>query len=150
MLQMRDPNTFSVNASGNYSGALIGANNLDADGIPTEYLGYAPYPVISEVGFSCLVGYQLSGILRVAIFPIIELYNPYPFDFIFKSGYPRIMVSFRNFSFDINYTYNGITSSTTINNTTCTVYNSKAFCPSVVNILLLFNSGIFNNDISKF
>ncbi|MEI8285117.1 MAG: hypothetical protein WCG52_09010, partial [bacterium] len=118
MLQMRDPNTFSVNASGNYSGALIGANNLDADGIPTEYLGYAPYPVISEVGFSCLVGYQLSGILRVAIFPIIELYNPYPFDFIFKSGYPRIMVSFRNFSFEINYTYNGTTSNKTINNTT--------------------------------
>ena len=118
MLQMRDPNTFSVNASGNYSGALIGANNLDADGIPTEYLGYAPYPVISEVGFSCLVGYQLSGILRVTIYPTIELYNPYPFDFIFKSGYPRIMVAFRNFSFDINYTYNGTTSNKTINNTT--------------------------------
>ena len=118
MLQMRDPNTFSVNASGNYSGALIGANNLDADGIPTEYLGYAPYPVISEVGFSCLVGYQFSGILRVTIFPTIELYNPYPFDFIFKSGYPRIMVTFRNFSFDINYTYNGTTSTRTITNTT--------------------------------
>lgn len=126
ILQMRDPNTFSISASGNYSGQLLGSDNLDANDIPKEYLGYAPYPVISEVGFSCLFCYEYTfssnlttnattgvttnkttsnPIIRIAIQPTVELYNPYPYDFIFQSGYPRLIMAFRDFQFDIAYQY---------------------------------------------
>jgi hypothetical protein len=127
MLQMRDPNTFSINASGNYSGALLGADNLDANGIPREYLGYAPYPVISEIGFSCAFVYErnvssnatLNKInytphVNLITQPTIEIYNPYPYPFVFNSGYPRLIVEFSGFSVDLNFTYNGNTTTTTI------------------------------------
>ena len=116
MLQMRDPNTFSINASGNYSGALLGGTDLDANNIPREYLGYAPYPVISEIGFSCAFGYNIG--IKISVQPTIELYNPYPVDFIFRSGYPRLIVKYSHFAVDINYTLtNGTTATKTFNST---------------------------------
>lgn len=80
MLQMRDPNTATVNASFSYQGPLIGSRTLNAStSIPQEYLGYAPYPVISEV--SADVQYNNTGILRPFIVVNVELYNPYPINF---------------------------------------------------------------------
>ena len=131
ILQMRDPNTFSISASGNYSGALLGGTNLDANDIPTEYLGYAPYPVISEVGFSCTLCYEpsvksttntttnttittIDPVIRISIQPTVELYNPYPTDFIFQSGYPRLLIAYKDLSFDLIYTYNGTTQNKTV------------------------------------
>lgn len=92
MLQMRDPNTATVNASFNYQGPLIGSRSLNAyaatpweasASIPQEYLGYAPYPVISEV--SADVGYINNAEINTYAMPYIminvELYNPYPVAF---------------------------------------------------------------------
>jgi len=131
ILQMRDPNTFSISASGNYSGQLLGSDNLDANDIPKEYLGYAPYPVISEVGFSCTLCYEpvvssttntttnttittIDPVIRISIQPTVELYNPYPTDFIFQSGYPRLLIAYKDLSFDLIYTYNGTTQNKTV------------------------------------
>ena len=121
MLQMRDPNTFSINASGNYTGPLLGADNLDSNGIPQEYLGYAPYPVISEVGMSgMLTAYftynssaaspkPLTAIaLYIHLQPIIEIYNPYPYDFnIPPNSFPRILLKLSKVSYTMNWTWNG-------------------------------------------
>lgn len=83
MLQMRDPNTATVNASFSYNGSLLGSLNVNATTqIPNEYLGYAPYPVITEVGVSVLVGglkYDGWGyLLNLYFCPTIEISNPYP------------------------------------------------------------------------
>ena len=96
MLQMRDPNTNTVNASFSYTGPLIGAGNpipaitydsignYQQQGIPPEYLGYAPYPIITEVGVAIVPaarwnpGYQWT---RFSFHPTIEVFNPYPYDY---------------------------------------------------------------------
>jgi len=83
MLQMRDPRTNSVNGSFTYSGSLIGSLNVNATNqTPNEYLGYAPYPVITEVGISVLAGgLKVDGwgyMLNLYFCPTIEISNPYP------------------------------------------------------------------------
>ncbi|MCX6964530.1 MAG: hypothetical protein NTW41_04170 [Verrucomicrobia bacterium] len=81
MLQMRDPNTATVNASFSYQGPLIGSRTLNASTyIPQEYLGFAPYPIVSEVSIDVTYGNgppYLRPFLRVNV----ELYNPYPIAF---------------------------------------------------------------------
>jgi len=110
MLQMRDPNTNSINASFSYSGPLLGSGNLSGE-IPAEYLGYAPYLVISEIGMSaCLAsggGGPTSYVnpatnatvwvnqadFGLKLQPVIELYNPYPVPFTIPAGaFPRVVV----------------------------------------------------------
>ena len=96
ILQMRDPNTATVNASFSYQGPLIGGypipvltydakGNDQVDGIPTGYLGYAPYPIITEVGVAVgLAGRWMSsayGYTRLSFHPTIEITNPYPYDY---------------------------------------------------------------------
>lgn len=104
ILQMRSSNTCSFSNSAAYSGPLLGADNLDANGIPKEYLGYAPYPMISEVGFSYLFAAANAHAIWPNIQPTVELYNPYPFDFQFPAGAnPRLVVKLKSFSFDITY-----------------------------------------------
>jgi len=90
MLQMRDPKTSSLNASFAYNGPLIGSISVNAtNDIPNEYLGYAPYPVITEVGVSV----QIGGIaawgyynLNLYFCPTIEITNPYPWAYKNTSG----------------------------------------------------------------
>ena len=114
MLQMRDPNTNSVNASFAYTGPLLGSNNLNAE-IPSEYLGYAPYLVISEIGMSACLASGIGGgtsytytdpatnatvtvpvnqcDIGLKLQPVIELYNPFPVPFTIPTGaFPRLMV----------------------------------------------------------
>ena len=90
MLQMRDPNTATVNASFSYQGPLIGSASLNSSThIPEEYLGFAPYPVVSEVSFDVI--YQNWPVdpplpsptarLRINVIANVEIYNPYPANF---------------------------------------------------------------------
>ena len=135
LLQMRElgklatsMNKTMLEASFNYSGPLIGAGNLtgnhltgnsrDLTGvlnglpgvfysneIPAEYLGYAPYLVISEIGMSARFHVNNGGNaawaggnhpaveLGFKLQPVIELYNPYPVPFTIPNGaFPRVIV----------------------------------------------------------
>jgi Tfp pilus assembly protein PilX len=116
MLQMRDPNTSSANASFSYNGPLLGSNGTS---IPNEYLGYAPYPVITEVGVSVQIGSMENVVdwpYRLMLFfcPTIELSNPYSQDFINSSGAELDFGSsstqdkfiIKEVSFDLNYDSN--------------------------------------------
>jgi len=96
MLQMRDPNTSSVNASFSYTGPLLGSGSLNGE-IPAEYLGYAPYLVISEIGMSACLASKIGGggsaDWGFKLQPVIELYNPYPVPFTIPAGaFPRVML----------------------------------------------------------
>jgi hypothetical protein len=110
MLQMRDPNTATVNASFSYQGPLIGAGgnaSLDADKtIPREYLGFAPYPVVSEVSMD--VCYNNSGgnstYLRPYVRVNVELYNPYPI--AFNSPNATLEYHVRGLTWNMTYTIN--------------------------------------------
>ena len=79
MLQMRDSNTSSANASFGYNGSLLGSNGTNT---PSEYIGYAPYPIITELGISVQVGAYNHGawpyLLNLYFCPTIEISNPYP------------------------------------------------------------------------
>jgi len=107
MLQMRDPNTATVNASFSYRGPLIGSASLDADKtIPQEYLGFAPYPVVSEVSMD--VCYNNSGgnntYLRPYVRVNVELYNPYPV--AFNSPNATLEYHVRGLTWNMTYTIN--------------------------------------------
>jgi hypothetical protein len=126
ILQMRDPNTSTVNASFAYTGPLLGANDLINE-MPMEYLGYAPYLVISEIGISaCLASHQggpgnftytnsanQSITVNVPqadwgfkLQPVIELYNPYPVPFTIPAGaFPRVMI--RPYRLTCNMSWSG-------------------------------------------
>ena len=111
MLQMRFPATATVNQRFSYTGPLLGADNLDSNGIPREYFAYAPYPVINEVGFTTVLGLEdgngtsTNWQLKFNIQPTIELFNPYPYAFNPPPGStPRIVVKIRSLSFDMNGT----------------------------------------------
>jgi Tfp pilus assembly protein PilX len=87
MLQMRDPNTFSVNASFGYNGStLCDALGPDPDpynttqnyfGIPSNYLANTPFPVINEIGATAVYGLGNALQFRVRLYHWIELFNPY-------------------------------------------------------------------------
>jgi hypothetical protein len=98
ILQLRDPNTATVNASFSYQGPLLGGypipvltydaqGNDQVTGIPSEYLGYAPYPIITEVGVAVGLAARWGGVLgaygytRISFHPTIEITNPYPYDY---------------------------------------------------------------------
>jgi hypothetical protein len=107
MLQMRDPNTATVNASFSYQGPLIGSRTLDnSTTIPQEYLGFAPYPVVSEVSMD--VCYNNSGgnktYLRPYVRVNIELYNPYPI--AFNSPNATLEYHVRGLTWNMSYTIN--------------------------------------------
>jgi hypothetical protein len=109
LLQMRFPSTSTVPQSFSYNGPLLGADNLDSNGIPMEHLGYAPYPVINEVGFSTVLGLEdgngtsSNWTLKFNIQPTIELFNPYPYSFSPSGGTtPRIVVRIQSLSFDMD------------------------------------------------
>ena len=147
ILQMRDPNTFSVNASLNYSGQLLGADNLDANGIPLEYLGYAPYPVISQIGFGAHFCYEGNitysngtGFIYIVIEPFVELTNPYSYDFAIPASNPRLDFKINTIQFTMNYTYTS-NNTTTTNSSVITLPNTSPLPP--------FNlQRIYNNPIS--
>ncbi len=136
MLQMRDPNTNTINASFSYTGPLIGSANLTATpiwwypglgGIPVEYLGYAPYPVISEIGMSARWTFTGGGDARIPIRdangtvtgnetieqydlglkmePVVEFYNPYPYQLTIPPGaFPRLLIYPKIVSFEMSWT----------------------------------------------
>lgn len=105
ILQMRTPGATNIEFWFTNTIPLLGSDNLDSNGIPREFLGYAPYPMISEVGFSYKFTYDSSGfVIYLNIQPTIELYNPYPFDFYFPANaYPRLVVKLRKFTNEIIY-----------------------------------------------
>jgi hypothetical protein len=93
MLQMRDPNTATVNASFGYNGPIL-CDSLGPDpdpydasqyyiGIPENYLANTPFPVINEIGFSAKYSYTPKipppgyNDLRLFLGYYIELFNPY-------------------------------------------------------------------------
>jgi hypothetical protein len=94
MLQLRDAGTGGVSLADltnafTSTNALLGAalpsdlysgtnraNKLE--GIPTSYLGYAPFPAISEVGLHALYGFTDTNRLTMRIVMSVELYNPFP------------------------------------------------------------------------
>ena len=109
MLQMRDPNTATVTASFSYQGPLIGSRTISSTStnstthIPAEYLGFAPYPVVSEVSFDVI--YVIGGVyLRPYIRANVELYNPYPIPF----NNPNSTLEFclRGLTWNMTYTDN--------------------------------------------
>ena len=113
MLQMRSPNTFSVNQSFSFNGTLLGAENFvganySVNAIPMDYMGYAPYPVISEV--SVAAGYYIetagttpykAGFVRPSLQVMVELYNPY--GFTFNSTDARIVIKMNAFTFNCTH-----------------------------------------------
>jgi hypothetical protein len=139
ILQMRDPNTNSVNASFSYSGPLLGSNSSSSgnvfypqsDGIPKEYLGHAPYPVISEIGMSARLTYSGGGPAKTTIpiidpntgekigeediytpqydvglklEPVVEFYNPYPYPLTIPAGtFPRLHIYPKKVSFEMSW-----------------------------------------------
>jgi hypothetical protein len=116
MLQMRSPNTSTVNASFSYNGTLLGAEsfigaNYTVDAIPMDYMGYAPYPVISEV--SVAAAYYITtgsispppnwrlGFIRPSLQVMVELYNPY--NITFNSTDARIVIKMNSFTFNCTH-----------------------------------------------
>jgi hypothetical protein len=96
MLQMRDPNTATVNASFSYQGPLIGSSTLNAStSIPQEYLGFAPYPVVSEASMDVTYS-NPPPYFRPYVRVNVELYNPYP-------------VAFNNANATLEYCMRGLT-----------------------------------------
>ena len=94
MLQMRDPNTSSVNASFGYNGSILcDALGPDPDpydasqyyyGIPGNYLANTPFPVINEIGCTAKYSFLTVGglkCLRLRLYYWIELFNPYEFPY---------------------------------------------------------------------
>ena len=71
MLQYRSKDTMRVGESLAFTGNLIGSDNLDADGIPKEYLGLAPYPYINQVGVSGRLAVQANATATDVEFRII-------------------------------------------------------------------------------
>jgi hypothetical protein len=107
MLQMRNPDTATVTASFAYNGPLLGSSNLDTDStIPREYLGFAPYPVVSEVSMD--VCYNNSGgnntYLRPYVRFNVELYNPYPVPF--NAPNATLEYNIRGLTWNMSYTIN--------------------------------------------
>jgi len=81
LLQMRDPNTSNVTNSFNYKGPLLGSSSLNSSSsIPQEYLGFAPYPVVSEVSMDVTYS-NPPPYFRPYVRVNVELYNPYPVAF---------------------------------------------------------------------
>ena len=113
MLQMRSPNTSSVNQSFSFNGTLLGSGdfvgaNYSVNAIPMDYMGYAPYPVISEV--SVAAGYYIetvgttpykAGFVRPSLQVMVELYNPY--GFTFNSTDARIVIKMNAFTFNCTH-----------------------------------------------
>jgi hypothetical protein len=99
MLQMRDPNTFSVNASFGYNGSIL-CDSLGPDpdpydasqlyiGIPGNYLANTPFPVINEIGWTIGYTHVATDVgnpsrqrEQVVLFFWIELFNPYNIDYV--------------------------------------------------------------------
>jgi len=61
MLQYRSKDTMTFKESLAFTGELIGSDNLDANGIPEDYLGLAPYPYINQVGVSGRLAVQANA-----------------------------------------------------------------------------------------
>ena len=102
-------NTSTVNASFSYNGTLIGGKSLIGgnylvDAIPTEYLGYAPYPVINEVSVVASLALETSsGLsrLRPHLNITVELFNPYSVPF--NVGNATIVYKISGFQFDVTH-----------------------------------------------
>ena len=84
MLQLRDPNTFSVNASFSYNGSVL-HDTLGTTGLyrnlPTNYSANTPFPVVNEIAATAAYG-DLTSRMRLVITFWIELYNPYNIDYL--------------------------------------------------------------------
>lgn len=48
------------------------------NGIPTSYMGYVPFPMLSEVGVSFAYGWEQPDRLTMRVYLECELYNPFP------------------------------------------------------------------------
>ena len=84
MLQLRDPNTFSANASFSYNGSVL-HDTLGTTGLyrnlPTNYSANTPFPVVNEIAATAAYG-DLTTRMRLVITFWIELYNPYNIDYL--------------------------------------------------------------------
>ena len=120
MLQRKSSKTTQPVSSYKYFGPLIGGDNLDADGIPKEYLGHASFPGLNEVGISARLAVEKVGgnikmrnILQVCIESICwermgMTYQPV--------NTAKIIVELDSLTYDVNYstTVNGSTTNSTI------------------------------------
>ena len=82
--------------------------NYSVNAIPMDYMGYAPYPVISEV--SVAAGYYIetegttpykAGFVRPSLQVMVELYNPY--GVTFNSTDARIVIKMNAFTFNCTH-----------------------------------------------
>jgi len=51
------------------------------NGIPTDFLGYTPFPMLNEVGVSFVYGWNAANQMTMRITLECELYNPFPLNF---------------------------------------------------------------------
>jgi hypothetical protein len=128
MLQMKNKNTMNRYVSmgsamdtpsmPGYYGPLIGSDNLDSDGIPQEYLGYAPWFGINEVGISGRLAIEKVGTnisMRNILQVCIETIGWKVFGHRFSgNNTARIIVDLDSFTYDVNYTQNGNTTTTSL------------------------------------
>ncbi len=118
MLQYRSRDTMNPNKSMAFSGNLIGSDNLDSNGIPMEYLGYAPYTQINEVGMNARLAIEKVGtsmrariILQICVECPINEYLVLGLD---PNQKARLLATLDNVNFVVNYSSNGTTSNATL------------------------------------
>ena len=126
MLQLKDKNTMNLYVSygsvdgwgSGYYGPLIGSNNLDSDGIPREYLGYAPWWGINEVGISGRLAVEKNGntiSMRNVLQVCIETVAWRVFGGRFGGNKTaQIIVNLDSLTYDVNYTQNGNTTTASL------------------------------------
>jgi hypothetical protein len=111
MLQMRFKDTMYMTQSYAFKDGLIGSENLNADGIPNEYLGYAPYAVINEVGMTGRLAVEQSGgqmkfriVLQVCVeCGIWEHFH----SSLGGSSNATLLATLENLTYDVSYSTNG-------------------------------------------
>jgi hypothetical protein len=101
---MRDPNTSNVTNSFNYNGPLLGSSSLNSSSsIPQEYLGFAPYPVVSEVSMDVTYS-NPPPYFRPYVRVNVELYNPYPV--AFNNANATLEFCMRGLTWNMTHTIN--------------------------------------------
>jgi len=118
MLQKKCKDTRNDSQSFAFTGNLIGSDNLDSDGIPKEYLGYARYFGIDEVGMSGGLAIEKVGgtirfknILQVIIQTIGWRFQGPGLE---SFGSSILKVDLDALTYDVNYTINGNSTNATL------------------------------------
>jgi hypothetical protein len=158
MLQLKDRNTMNMYVSyggvdgwGNgYYGPLIGSDNLDSDGIPREYLGYAPWWGINEVGISGRLAVEKVGgtiSMRNVLQVCIETVGWRVFGSrVNGNGTARFIVDLDSLTYDVNYTQNGTANTASLGGTWPVSGSSGPFTQFCTNANSTYTQNLGYND----